>query len=80
MGGLQKEAFFLNKKCVTLRDTTEWIETIDCNANMLAIDKHGEIKINEIMTFLSDSLTIKEKNRPYGDGQAAFEILNCLKK
>lgn len=79
-GGLQKEAFFLNKKCVTLRDTTEWIETIDCDANMLAIDSHGDIKINEIMTFLSDSFSINEKNRPYGNGQAAFEILNCLKK
>ena len=79
-GGLQKEAFFLNKKCITLRDTTEWVETIDCNANMLAMDNNGDINTNEIMSFLSNSLTVNEKNRPYGDGQAAVKILNCLKK
>ena len=32
-GGLQKEAFFFGKKCLTVRDETEWIELVDCGAN-----------------------------------------------
>jgi len=35
-GGLQKEAYFFQKKCVTLRNETEWVELIDSGCNMLA--------------------------------------------
>jgi len=35
-GGLQKEAFFFRKPCVTLRDETEWVELIDGGFNLLA--------------------------------------------
>ena len=35
-GGLQKEAFWLKTPCVTIRDRTEWIETVDIGVNVLA--------------------------------------------
>ena len=35
-GGLQKEAFFFKKPCITLRDETEWVELVENNFNILA--------------------------------------------
>jgi UDP-GlcNAc3NAcA epimerase len=34
-GGLQKEAYFFEKQCITLRDETEWVELVECGANVL---------------------------------------------
>ena len=34
-GGVQKEAFFLGKRCITVRDETEWTELVACDANCL---------------------------------------------
>ncbi|MFC2080811.1 non-hydrolyzing UDP-N-acetylglucosamine 2-epimerase [Bacteroidota bacterium] len=71
-GGLQKEAFFLNKQCITLREETEWTETLAGNWNILA-----GTDPETILRSLSTQTTAPRGNY-FGDGQAAKKILDSL--
>ncbi|PNW28396.1 UNVERIFIED_CONTAM: UDP-N-acetylglucosamine 2-epimerase [Euhalothece sp. KZN 001] len=75
-GGLQKEAFFFHKPCVTLRDETEWVELIEYGVNILAGFSNEKIINAEKM--------IRQKpenysNLLYGDGNAAQKIITYLR-
>lgn len=75
-GGLQKEAFFFSKPCITLRDETEWIELVENGYNVLA----GAEKSNIINGF-SMVNELKNKNYHvdyYGNGMASEIIVNTL--
>ncbi|MCB9335186.1 MAG: UDP-N-acetylglucosamine 2-epimerase (non-hydrolyzing) [Flavobacteriales bacterium] len=76
-GGLQKEAFFFQKNCVTLRDQTEWVELIENNVNILSKINRNDIidAINKMLTKTSD-FTIDL----YGNGMACKNILKELLK
>jgi UDP-N-acetylglucosamine 2-epimerase len=72
-GGMQKEAYWLKVPCITLRDETEWIETVELGWNVLVGADRDRI-IEEVRSFKVPSV------RPplYGDGQAAVHCLKAL--
>jgi len=73
-GGLQKEAFFFEKPCITLRDETEWVELIDNRFNVLAgADKGKIIDLYRNYEFSNDfSIDL------YGGGKASETIIREL--
>ncbi len=79
-GGMQKEAFWLHVPCITIRDTTEWGETVALGANALA--EMPERIIEKAKGFLADK-ALKKRLRtlpnPFGDGRASAKIVHTLK-
>lgn len=74
-GGIQKEAFFLDVPCVTLREETEWPETIDAGGNVLVGADRDAIR--DALSNPSQSMSDAE---PYGDGNAAGAIRRTLER
>ncbi len=72
-GGIQKEAYWYGVPCVTLRDTTEWVETIEAGWNRLV----GTDPV-EIAAALADPPRAAERPELYGDGHAAERIAGHL--
>jgi len=74
-GGLQKEAFFFNKFCVTLRDQTEWVELVQGGYNQLTGANY-----KAILTATFEALNKKfvKAHDYYGGGQAASIITESL--
>jgi UDP-GlcNAc3NAcA epimerase len=72
-GGVQKEAFFFKKPCITLRDTTEWIELVDAGWNILV-----GAEPEKIVTAVKNIRIPKTYHYLYGDGNCAEKIINCL--
>jgi len=76
-GGLQKEAYFNNKYCVTIRDETEWMELVDEGVNIITGDNAE--KILETVEYFQNSQEIVQKPI-YGSGNTSSLILKELKK
>jgi len=74
-GGLQKEAYFVHKQCVTLRDETEWKETLHDNWNIIA----GGNK-EKILASISSKLLSELQEEAFGTGNAANIIIETLLK
>lgn len=75
-GGVQKEAFFFQKPCITMRDQTEWVELLDVGANILV----GADK-DKIIAAVSKNRGRKiiDENQLYGGGKASQRIAKELK-
>ncbi len=76
-GGLQKEAFFFKKYCITLRDETEWVELVENGYNWLT-----GINKNRIYTAISEIKRSKKSFEAdlYGNGMACYYIVKDLLK
>jgi UDP-GlcNAc3NAcA epimerase len=72
-GGLQKEAYWLGVPCVTLRPSTEWVDTVETGANALVDDDPDHL----VAAVLNAAMPT---NRPvlYGDGHASERIAAIL--
>ena len=73
-GGLQKEAYILNTPCITVRDQTEWVETLIGNNNILAKPNANDI----IDKVLHTEYDINVKKQYYGDGHASDKIVSII--
>jgi UDP-GlcNAc3NAcA epimerase len=74
-GGLQKEAFFFRKNCVTMRDQTEWVELIENGVNVLiGADKKKLVESTRTMLNKSSNFDVNL----YGNGNASVHIVTEL--
>ncbi|MBN1865116.1 MAG: UDP-N-acetylglucosamine 2-epimerase (non-hydrolyzing) [Victivallales bacterium] len=75
-GGVQKEAFFFSVPCITMRDETEWVETVQLGFNVLVGADGG--KILSAVEDLNANPPHLPDEKPYGNGDAADKIISAL--
>ena len=71
-GGVQKEAYLAGVPCVTLRDTTEWVETVEAGWNVL-VDLDVDAALRALERDVPD-----ERPELYGDGRAGERVVAAL--
>jgi UDP-N-acetylglucosamine 2-epimerase (non-hydrolysing) len=72
-GGVQEEACILGVPCVTLRDTTEWVETLEVKANILS--GHSP---EAILSCTRSMLEVRSWRNPFGDEKSSKKILDII--
>lgn len=73
-GGVQKEAYFLAKPCITMRDETEWVETVENGWNVIVGANTEKIK-DAIENFNPTN----QRKDYFGNGTAALQMVELIK-
>lgn len=73
-GGVQKEAYFHNKLCVTLREETEWVELVNNGYNVL-VGSNPDLIHSSLVNESPNKISIKDI---YGNGDTAENIVKVL--
>ena len=73
-GGLQKECYFLNVPCITVRKETEWVETLVNGFNVLSSPNYEELKTKIELAKINK----KNINSYFGNGKTADKIVELL--
>ena len=73
-GGMQREAYLLGARCITLREETEWVETVSAGWNSLA-----GVDAKRIRALYETWKPAGERPLLYGDGRAAEKIAQILR-
>lgn len=72
-GGVQKEAYFAGKPCITMRDETEWVETVECGWNLIV-----GTDVEKIVDALNNFNPKSERINLFGEGNTANIIVNII--
>jgi len=80
-GGMQKEAYILHTPCLTLRNATEWPETLTGDANRL-ITNPNQIPSTIVKIAANEKLRrrISELKNPFGDGHASTRVADLIER
>lgn len=74
-GGVQKEAFFMKKPCITMRDETEWVETVENDWNRI-VGTDKEKILDAIVNFIPS----QPQMDIFGDGKSSEKICSIIEK
>ncbi len=74
-GGVQKEAFFMKNPCITMRDETEWVETVENDWNRIVGTDRDKI-LDAIVNFIPS----KPQMDIFGDGKSSEKICIIIEK
>jgi len=72
-GGIQKEAYLVGVRCITLREETEWVETVNAGWNRVV-----GVDVEQIVDIFESWFPQSERVPLYGDGHAADQICGIL--
>lgn len=77
-GGLQKESYWMNTPCITLRHNTEWIETVSAKANHLLPASTKKLSPSKVDKIISSK--VKPQKSLFGNGKASERISKIIQK